>query len=522
MFTINLGHLLGRGVRLDSREAVAIAQGVASACGAAVPENVELTSDGTVSCIRGTNAPGAAELAGFLQRLLPPETRVPAPLRYSIARALGQVEAPPFESLEAFSTTLRRFEAGPRAEIIRGLLQRVARPPRETPPPAPVAAAAASRAPTPPPGAAAHARSAAADVAIAHSQIAAQASRRTGRSVTVVVLALAASAIAGFLFMRAATLRQAHSLAQAAASVPSTPAPADEESAAPAPASSGDTAAPAAPPERPVASTGRADALQPVVRARAFSPAFSNDGRAILFQTGDPRDPTSAIAMASVAGSPGQPSSVTRIVDDGSRNYHARPSPDGRLLAFDSDRDGERGVYVSAPDGSRARRVSGPGYAALPTWSPDGSQLAYIRAEAGRPSVWNLWVQPLDGAARRITSFKYGQTWSASWFPDNRRICYTHEDTLTVVDLSNGRWRRFRSPIAGALMRTPAVSPDGSTIVFQVFRDGVWMLDPANGRMERLLADATAEEFAWSPDGTRIAFHSKRSGEWGIYLLPRG
>jgi Tol biopolymer transport system component len=36
-----------------------------------------------------------------------------------------------------------------------------------------------------------------------------------------------------------------------------------------------------------------------------------------------------------------------------------------------------------------------------------------------------------------------------------------------------------------------------------------------------VLADATAEEFAWSPDGDRIAFHSRREGQGGIYVLSR-
>ena len=40
-------------------------------------------------------------------------------------------------------------------------------------------------------------------------------------------------------------------------------------------------------------------------------------------------------------------------------------------------------------------------------------------------------------------------------------------------------------------------------------------------RMERVLTDPTAEEFAWAPDG-RIAFHSRRDGQWAIYLLEQG
>jgi Tol biopolymer transport system component len=156
------------------------------------------------------------------------------------------------------------------------------------------------------------------------------------------------------------------------------------------------------------------------------------------------------------------------------------------------------------------------------TWSPNGEWLAYIRREADKPSVWNLWVQPATGgAARRVTHYRYGQTWAASWFPDGRRVAYSHEDTLMVMDLRTGRSTRYRSPAKGQLVRTPAVSPDGTKIVFQVFRQGVWLLDLADGSMRRVLADPSAEEFAWSPDGREIAFHSRRAGQWGIYVLSR-
>jgi Tol biopolymer transport system component len=249
-----------------------------------------------------------------------------------------------------------------------------------------------------------------------------------------------------------------------------------------------------------------------------FSPAFASSGSAIFFHTSRAGDGSSALAMARTSGGGVQ---VQTILDDGAKNYHVRPSPDGRLIAFDSDREEPRGVYVANSDGSGARRISGPGYAAAPTWSPDGTRIAYVRAEPGRPRVWNLWVLPVGGdstAATRITHYPYGQTWSASWFPDNHRVAYTHEDKLYVLDLATGRSREFASPLPGKLLRTPAVSPDGMKIVFQVYRHGAWLMDVADGSMRQLMTDPSAEEFAWSADGHQLAFHSRRHGAWGIYV----
>jgi TolB protein len=238
----------------------------------------------------------------------------------------------------------------------------------------------------------------------------------------------------------------------------------------------------------------------------------------MFFHTGGPRDGRSAIAMTSEGS--GHELEVMTIVDDGARNYHVQPSPDGRMIAFDSDRDGERGVYLARRDGRDVRRLSGPGYAAVPTWSPDGRRIAYVRGEPGNPKVWNLWLQSLDAdQATRLTNYRFGQTWSASWFPDNRRVAYSHEDKLVVLDLASGRSTIYDSPLKGHLVRTPAVSPDGRRVIFQVFRRGAWMLNLEDGSTSCVLTDPTAEEFAWSPDGRRVAFHSRRDGQWGIFVI---
>jgi Tol biopolymer transport system component len=90
---------------------------------------------------------------------------------------------------------------------------------------------------------------------------------------------------------------------------------------------------------------------------------------------------------------------------------------------------------------------------------------------------------------------------------------------LIVLELGTGLTTSYGSPLKGRLVRTPAVSPDGRWIIFQVFRDGAWLLNVATGSMERVLDDPSAEEFTWAPDGNRVAFHTRRHGEWGLWVM---
>jgi len=403
--------------------------------------------------------------ASLFERLLPPAAPMPPALRFTIARAHGEVVADPFGSAAELSRALARFEVGDRAAVVRGVLARAF--PRR---------------------------------------------RRIGAIPA--VAAIATAAVVGFAIGSRFHPRS-HPV----------PAPATPSIAA-------RSEAPAATPpesESPVATTGSAperttgDAESTVVRAIAgdrdseFSPAFARDGNAVFFHTGRTAGEPSAIKSAYRADGLLR---VTTIVDDGARNYHPQPSPDGSRIAFDSDRDGERAIYVARRDGTDVRRVTSGPYSAVPTWSPDGTRLAFVRAEAQRPNVWNLWTVSLStGLIDRVTNFRVGQTWGAAWFRDGHHIAYTHETRLVVLDLDTGAERDYDSPVPRRLVRTPAVSPDGSRVIFQVAGSGAWLLDLRNDSMRRVLTDPTAEEFAWTPDGRRVAFHSRRDGRWGIWIL---
>ena len=577
----SLCELLDRGVVVQAHEAVAIVQQLingGSSSGGSLPSgppsvtNIRLLNDGQAAAAGCDVTPSVFEAALLLQSMLPDGAgQVPGALRYAIARGLLQVVAPPFASIGDFSHALERFERGDRRAAVRGLLNRMpaARPPirKAAPQPAPAAEPVAVARPVAVAEPAAHAFEEPLDLDLKPAHVVAMPVVREpvpanfGRLWIVAAVLVAAVALGGVASVARIGAFRPH-LLSSTPSVPQTVPEMPESVPGTAPGIVSGTAgslppsvsgeAPAVSGTIPGTNSGtqpRADATtgelppaadDPAVNAAddadevvsavdaqqrpIFSPAFASNGAAMFFHTGSTSDERSALAVVQTPADGGDLRVMT-IVDDGARNYHVQPSPDGRRVAFDSDRDGERAVYLANRDGSDVRRISAPGYAAVPTWSPDGSRLAYIRAEPENPKVWNLWLQALAGGeAARLTQYRYGQPWGASWFPDNRRICYTHEDKIVLMDLETRRMVTFASPVKGRLVRTPAVSPDGTKVVFQVAQDGAWILDLSDRdrRMRRVMTDPTAEEFAWAPDGRRIAFHSRRDGQWGIYILQEG
>lgn len=504
---VSLAELSSEELRLRPAEAVAI---VAEICrqnlarvlpGIPSPGVIRLLRDGGIAIegpVRASHD-DVARAATLLETLLPgfdaaPEFRASGALRLLIARALGSLDLPPFQSLEDFTAALSRFTTLDARETASALFRAW-----ET-----AQTAARDRA-----TAGVSSLSLLGEAPEAWPGEPAEAPTHRWRWAFAAVALLCVSAFAGWQWAESGMAGLAPARA---ASTEARPADVGPEVTGP-PAEV--TSVAGEPPSEPVVPASRNVSAR-VIRASAYSPAFG-PGAALYFHEQHGR--TSVLKVAHTRAD-GEITNVASIVDDRALNFHPRPSPDGSKIAFDSDRDGTRAVYVADADGTHVQRISGAGYAAVPSWSPDGTQVAFVRAEAGTPSVWNVWTAAPDGTRlRRVTQHQVGQSWGASWFPDGRRLAYSVETRLVVLNLATGTRQTFDSPRPGKLVRTPAVSPDGGRIIFQVFRDGVWLLDLETGQMRRVLADPSAEEFTWSPAGDRVAFHSRRNGQWSVWVM---
>ena len=66
-------------------------------------------------------------------------------------------------------------------------------------------------------------------------------------------------------------------------------------------------------------------------------------------------------------------------------------------IAFVSDRDGSRQIFVVRPDGRALTQITrGGSYHVAPAWSPDSRQLAYVSDRADR--TWQIYVMNADGS----------------------------------------------------------------------------------------------------------------------------
>jgi len=196
-------------------------------------------------------------------------------------------------------------------------------------------------------------------------------------------------------------------------------------------------------------------------------------------------------------------------------------SPDGRWVAFVSNRDGQWDIYIGlVTGGSLIRITSDPNIETRPRWSPDGTHLLFARLND--LGLNDLWVVPaLGGAARRIVLNGLNPTWS----PDGRSIAYSSGGTIWVCEASGANPRAVTRPEPPLAHHHPAFSHDGRSLAFVRRRDGPYselaVADVGAGTMKTLTNDhALALSPVWSPDDRFIYFTSSRGGTLNIWKIP--
>jgi Tol biopolymer transport system component len=225
---------------------------------------------------------------------------------------------------------------------------------------------------------------------------------------------------------------------------------------------------------------------------------------------------------------------VRRVTSDPADDLLPTWSPDGSVIAFSSSRGRTGGAFnvftMNPADGSIIHQLTDTtGENARLAFSPDGSRIAFASTRSGHAEIW---VMNADGTSPTQLTHDGAFATAPSWSPDGAHIVFQSNrdgtDQLYVMDAGGGNVHRLTTTSAND--HDPDWSPDGTMIVFTSNRDHSSAADSSNYEIyvmhadgsspTRLTTNAAFDGFpAWSPDGTRIVFDSMRDGHEQIYIM---
>jgi len=198
-------------------------------------------------------------------------------------------------------------------------------------------------------------------------------------------------------------------------------------------------------------------------------------------------------------------------------------SPNGRAIAYTSYAQGNPDIVIRELETGVTRRISHEGINLTPTWVPggggkmaatlsvDGDEEIYLLTEAGK----------ID---RRLTD-SWGIDVSPTFSPDGSQMAYVSKRAGTpqiyIKDMAGGDVRRLT--FEGSYNTEPDWSPEGDRIVYSAMKGGradICVIGTDGEGLAQLTRDTGSNESpAWSPDGTLIVFSSTRTGKARLYVM---
>ena len=163
----------------------------------------------------------------------------------------------------------------------------------------------------------------------------------------------------------------------------------------------------------------------------------------------------------------------TNLTNNPASDSSPSPSPDGKKIAFISNRDdNDLEIYVMNADGSQQTRLTNtPGEDAYPHWSPDSQRIVFSSMQDGN---FHIWVMNADG--RNLT-----------------RLTQDNDPHLYPVWLLGGDIAFTRIQVDG-------------NVIYRMNSDG------SNQRLIEFLPSNV--QAVWSPDETKIAFSAKENEDF--------
>ncbi len=211
------------------------------------------------------------------------------------------------------------------------------------------------------------------------------------------------------------------------------------------------------------------------------------------------------------------PDAIIRLTLDSATELRPVWSPDNRLIAFESNRDGDKyRIYLMNADGTQSRALTnGKNDDRRPVWAPDGKTILFDSFDGNQEEIWSVNVA--DGRLKQLTHTD-GLASFGSLSPDGKRLAfYVYKDDALDLWVSNSDGTDAH-PITRELASTdnsqctfachqPAWSPDGQWLAY-TGGDGksIWMMSPDGNQKRCIVEDGETNHFPWClPDG-RLAY----------------
>lgn len=237
------------------------------------------------------------------------------------------------------------------------------------------------------------------------------------------------------------------------------------------------------------------------------------------------------LAAAVVLGLPGcgaEPPPVAPVQTVPSSDSAPSWSPDGTRIAFartsgTGASSARAGIYLVDPEGGEPRQILSGSFG-YPDWSPDGRRLVVtVRGESG----WDGGIATVAPTGDSLKWLTYAPGYAAKWSPDGGTIAFQTYDTQNVYRLwlmnSDGTRLRILNPSGGEGWFEPDWSPEGLRLVHVrsgpgIAKPGLFVMDAAGSAMQRLTDDGFEARYpSWSPDGRWIvwgAWHGRSTELW--------